>query len=108
MGSVGKSTAPASAPAQQQSERRSQVDNVNGWGYPEVVENVDELEASLQRARSSTKVLAVWRALRAQDERITAELDRLSNGTADVPGNSNVLLTQRRRVRQLLRRIRES
>ena len=108
MGSVGKSTAPATAPTQQQDERRSQVDNVNGWEYLGVVENVDELESALQRARSSTRVLAVYRALRAQDEWITAELDRLSNGTADVNGNSNVLLTQRRRVRQLLRRIRES
>lgn len=106
MGSVGANTTIVSMPQRTEpTTERTQVDNINGWRYPEITENVDRLEEAFRNARSTARVSAVVRQLRAQEDRITAEIERLENGTADVNGNRNVLLTQRRRVRQLLRRI---
>lgn len=116
MGSIGKHEASTSAnnviqfPALNQEKTvntqamKSMIDNERGWNYPEISENVDKLETSLNRARSATKIQAIARALKAQDTRITAEIERLRNGTADVIGSENALLSQRRRVRQLMRK----
>ena len=86
------------------SSRTSMVDNERGWKYPEVTQNVTKLEKSLNSARSANKIQSISQALRKQDARITAEIERLHNGTADVKGSEKALLTERRRVRQLIKR----
>lgn len=93
-------------PVRNNQRNTSMVDNENGWKYPEVTENVTRLEKSLNNARSVNKINAVAKALRQQDDRITAEIERLHNGTADVKGSEKALLTERRRVRQLMRKAR--
>lgn len=87
-----------------ESSRASMVDNERGWKYPEVTQNVTRLEKSLNNARSTNKIFSISQALRKQDARITAEIERLHNGTADVKGSEKALLTERRRVRQLMKR----
>lgn len=86
------------------SSRASMVDNERGWKYPEVTQNVTRLEKSLNSARSANRIQSISQALRKQDARITAEIERLHNGTADVKGSEKALLTERRRVRQLIKR----
>lgn len=83
---------------------KSMVDNVNGWDYPGIKDRVDKLEDALSKARSTSKINSIARAARASDELIGQEIERLHNGTADIKGNENALLTQRRRIRNIIRR----
>lgn len=87
------------------STNKSMVDNVNGWKYTGIQNSVDKLETALNNARSTARVAKVYSELKKQDEIITQEIQRLHDGTADIMGNENVLLTQRRRVRQMMRNI---
>ena len=87
-----------------EADERNQVDNKKGWEYPEIKENVDKLEKSLSSAKSANKIQSIAIALREQDTRITQEIERLHNNTADTEGSENALLTQRRRIRQLMRK----
>ena len=74
------------------------------WQYNGIKEKVDQLEEGLKRSRSANKVMSVATALRKQDDLISKEIERLENGTEDVPGDKNSLLTLRRRVRQLMKK----
>lgn len=80
---------------------KSMVDNVNGYKYNGVKNAVDKLEKALNNAKSTNAISKVAIALKKQDEFITNEIERLHNGTADVMGSENALLTQRRRIRLL-------
>lgn len=105
-GSGRKGSAIVSAiPSTSTSTNKSMVDNVNGWTYNGLVSSVDKLETALNNARSTARVAKVYSELKKQDEIITQEIQRLHDGTADIMGNENVLLTQRRRVRQMMRNI---
>lgn len=75
-----------------------------GWDYRGVSERIDKLEASLKNSHSANKVSVIAEKLKKQDELITEELKRIESGTSDVRGDKNALLTQRRRVRQLLQK----
>lgn len=87
------------------STSENMIDNVNGWKYTGIQNSVDKLETALNNARSTARVAKVYSELKKQDEIITQEIQRLHDGTADVKGNENALLTQRRRVRQMMRNI---
>lgn len=88
---------------------KAEADDKNrssGWDYKGISERVTKLEVALKNSRSAEKVSAIARDLRKQDELITEELKRLESGNADVKGNKEALLTQRRRVRQLMQKAR--
>lgn len=87
MGSTGKSDMPLSG-----------AEVGNGWNYQGITEAVDRLENSLNRTNSINRISSIYRALREQDTVISRELE-----SGD--GDRRVLLSQRRRVRQLMRRI---
>lgn len=74
------------------------------WQYNGIKEKVDQLEEGLKRSRNANKINSVAKALREQDKIISQEMDRIENGTSDVPGDKNSLLTLRRRVRQLMKK----
>ena len=73
------------------------------WDYPEIKERIDELELAYKRARSVNKINAIAKSLRAQDKYISDEIDRQTTGNESVKGDMATLLTQRRRVRQLIK-----
>lgn len=107
MGSVGANNVIAfPTPQQEEQTPQNMVDNERGWKYPEISENIDKMESALANAKSANKISAVALALRQQDRRITMEIERLHNGTADVPGSEKALLTYRRRIRQLQKKAR--
>ena len=87
MGSTGKSDMPLSG-----------AEVGTGWNYQGITEAVDRLENSLNRTNSINRISSIYRALREQDTVISRELE-----SGD--GDRRVLLSQRRRVRQLMRRI---
>lgn len=87
-------------------ENKKQADerNNNGWDYRGIAERTDKLEAALKNARSVNKIQVVAERLKQQDALITEELKRIEDGTSDVKGDKNALLTQRRRVRLLMQK----
>lgn len=94
---------------QQQAESNTSVnmvDNENGWTYPEIQQNLDKLENALKGNPSPKRITDVAIALQKQDQRITQEIERLYNNTADVKGSEKSLLTYRRKVRQLMQKAR--
>lgn len=74
------------------------------WDYRGYKESVDEIETAVNSANTRSKVQKAYRAITDQDKNITAELNRIEKGGGDA-GDTNVLLTQRRRLRQLKRKL---
>ncbi len=74
------------------------------WDYKGISERVDRLETSFRNARSVSGINSIAQALRRQDSIITAEINRVREGTES--GDINALMTLRRRVRQLKRQAR--
>lgn len=83
---------------------RSGKRDEKSWNYPEVKQRIDDLEESLQKARSQNKILAIKKATKAQEIIITQEIENIDKGIETI-GNRNDLMTQRRRLRQLLLKI---
>ena len=86
-------------------DTHSMVDNANGWTYDGISAFTTRLETELKKTRSGRKVASIYRSAKSQDAIVTAEIERLHNGTADVKGNENILLTERRRLRKIIRKI---
>ena len=73
----------------------------NGWNFPGIGEQVDRLEAALNRTRTTGGISRIFKSLREQEAVVNRELAQNN------PNNDrNALLTYRRRIRQLLNRIR--
>lgn len=82
----------------------SQSTRSSGWDYSGIREQVDKLEKALSTTKSINRINSIAKSLREQDKQISIELNRLEEGTADVPGDKSSLLTLRRRVRQLMQK----
>lgn len=90
-------------------ENKKQADERNknnGWDYRGISERTDKLEEALKNAKGANKIQVVAEKLKQQDALITEELKRIENGNSDVKGDKNALLTQRRKVRQLMQKAR--
>lgn len=84
---------------------KNMVDNENGWDYRGIAQRVDKMETTLKKTKSFNTIASIYRQASNTEKLITDEIERLHNNTADVPGNEKALLTQRRRVREILRNI---
>ena len=100
----GKSKAGGGKIVQFTRKPKSMVDNENGWDYRGNSEYIGKLENDLNSAKSANRIQAIALSARKMDKQITTEIERLHNNTADVKGSENALLTQRRRVRAILRK----
>ena len=73
----------------------------NGWDFPGIRDSVDRLEQQLNRTRSASGTSRILKALREQEVVINRAL------AENNPNNDrNALLTYRRRIRQMMDRIR--
>lgn len=71
-----------------------------GWDFPGFRDSIDEVENRLNRARSDNTLDRLARRLNELDRNITTSIN-----TAGENDDTNMLLTYRRRVRGLLRQI---
>lgn len=74
------------------------------WDYRGFTQRTDSLERAVNEANTRRKVEAAFKGLRDHDQNITAELNRIASGVKDA-GDEKVLMTERRRIRLLLRKI---
>ena len=81
---------------------KSMVDNEKGWEYPEFSQTYEKLSSALDKTNSLNRIASIIKAAQDQDKLITKEIERLHNGTADVIGNENALLSNRRKMRTLI------
>ena len=81
---------------------KSMVDNENGWEYPEFSQTYEKLSSALNKTNSLNRIASIVKAAKDQDKLITQEIERLHNGTADVMGSENALLSNRRKMRTLI------
>ena len=81
---------------------KSMVDNEKGWEYPEFSQKYEQLSSALDKTNSLNRIASIIKAAQDQDKLITQEIERLHNGTADVPGSENALLSNRRKMRTLI------
>ena len=77
----------------------------SGWDYRGVKEYVDKIETRLSKTTSSKTKGDIYSSLKKQDQFISAELERAQNGKTDVKADQNALLTLRRRVRLLMKKV---
>lgn len=70
------------------------------WDYKGNDQRISQLSNALAGARSVSKINSVARSLRELDKNITAEVNRVMSGNED--GSLSALMTQRRKVRQLM------
>lgn len=70
------------------------------WDYKGNDQRISQLSNALAGARSVSKINSVARSLRTLDKNITAEINRVMSGNED--GSLSALMTQRRKVRQLM------
>lgn len=68
------------------------------WDFRGIRESIDNLENRLNNTKSQNTISNIYRSLRAQDDIIT-------NYINEGEGSQSALLTQRRRVRQMLKKI---
>ena len=78
--------------------------NSQKWDYRGFVQRTDSLEKAVNEANTRKKVETVFKGLRDHDKNITAELDRIASGVKDA-GDEKALMTERRRTRLLIRKI---
>lgn len=78
--------------------------NSRKWDYRGFVQRTDSLEKAVNEANTRKKVQTVFKGLRDHDKNITAELDRIASGVKDA-GDEKALMTERRRTRLLIRKI---
>lgn len=81
---------------------KSMVDNEKGWEYPEFSQTYEKLSSALDKTNSLNRIASIIKAAQDQDKLITQEIERLHNGTADVIGSENALLSNRRKMRTLI------
>ena len=72
----------------------------NGWDYRGNDQRISQLSKALSNAQSASKVVSVAKSLRALDKNITSEINRVMSGKEE--GSLSALMTQRRKVRQLM------
>lgn len=81
-------------------ERIEKPKNNKLWDYRGYTQAVDKIEAAYNEANTEAKRMRVYRAIKLQDQNITAELSRIEAGGGDA-GDTTVLMKERRRLRQL-------
>lgn len=74
------------------------------WDYRGFKEAVDKIEQAVDSANTRVKVESAYRGISVQDKAITAELDRIQTGVDDT-GDERILMAQRRRLRQLKKKL---
>ena len=74
------------------------------WNYPGYGERIDQLERAFDSARSVSKINSVAKGLREAGKQISEEIDRIRQGY-EADGNLNALTTYRRKVRQLMQKV---
>ena len=89
-------------------EKRQLTENKNEkdkkWNYPGYGKKIDQLERGFNSARSVSKINSVAKGLRETDKQISAEIDRIRQGYVE-DGNLDALMTYRRKVRQLMQKV---
>ena len=100
----GKSKAGGGKIVQFTKKPKSMVDNEKGWQYPEFSQKYEQLSSALDKTNSLNRISSIIKAAQDQDKLITQEIERLNNGTADVMGSENALLSNRRKMRLLIRK----
>lgn len=86
------------------SSRRSAAQSSPAWDYRGYREAVDKIEQAVKDASTRSQVQSAYRAISGQEQSITSELERIQGG-ADDGGDARVLMSQRRRLRQLRREL---
>lgn len=79
-------------------------DKSDKWDYRGYVESVNKIEKAVNEANTRAKVEKAYRGIVEEDRSITAEINRIENGNGD-EGDIKVLMTQRRRIRQLKKKL---
>ena len=80
------------------------TENSKLWDYRGYTQAVDKIEAAYNNANTEAKRMQVYRAINLQDKNISAELSRIESGGGDA-GDTTVLMKERRRLRQLKRKL---
>ena len=75
------------------------------WDYRENDQRIEKLNNALSGARSVSKINSVALAAMALDKNITAEINRIEQGY-EKDGDLTALMSQRRKVRTLMRKAR--
>lgn len=70
------------------------------WQYPELVEHTEKLRVAVDDANTRRKVESVYRGLKEYEKKLTV----LHNDPTE-DGDKNVILTERRKTRQLLKKL---
>ena len=79
--------------------------DANKWDYRGNDQKIEQLENALKNARSVTKINAVAKSARTLDKLITDEIERIEKGYV-TDGSLTTLMTQRRKIRQLINKAR--
>lgn len=74
------------------------------WDYKGNDQQISQLSNALSGARSASKINTVAKSLRALDKNITSEINRVMSGKEE--GSLSALMSQRRKVRQLMSKAR--
>lgn len=70
------------------------------WNYPGMTERTEKLKDAVEKANTRTKVSSAYRGLKAHEQNLTR---MISDPKED--GDKNVLMTERRKTRQLLKKL---
>ena len=78
--------------------------NNEKWDYRGYVESVDNVEKAVNSVKTRRQVEQAYKGITSAEESVSAEISRIENGGGD-EGDVRVLMTQRRRLRQLRRKL---
>lgn len=81
-------------------KKKEESKKTSKWDYRGYFESVDKIEKAVNLANTRAKAEQAYRGITLQEKNISSEIQRAERGDADT-GDINVLLTQRRRLRQL-------
>lgn len=79
---------------------KNSTKKTDSWNYPGIRERTEQLEQAVEKANTRTKVSNAYRGLKTHENTLTATIN---NPKED--GNKNVLMTELRKTRQLLRKL---
>lgn len=90
------------------SEAKQQAAALNNslkkWSYPGNDQRIEKLQAAYRSANSPTRIQSIAKDARALDKTISAEINRISRGY-ERDGSIEALMSQRRKIRVLIRDI---
>lgn len=75
------------------------------WDYRGEVDRTNNLITNAEKATSINQIQKAGVALRNHDKHLSTLIENEQSGNVDVKGDVNILMAQRRRVRQALKKL---